>query len=140
MKRRQFLRGLGLAAATGVAVAQDHSQHMHTVGPNEALVRTASDCITTGEICLAHVHDMGAQGDTSLARCAKSVAELTAVCAALRSLAAQNAPSVPKQAAVALDVCKRCEAECRKHEKVHSQCKNCADACVACATECQKVA
>jgi Cys-rich four helix bundle protein (predicted Tat secretion target) len=106
---------------------------------HDSLIHTAGNCVVTGEVCLAHIHEMLAQGDKALAPCAKSVSELTAVCEALRSLAAQNAPALAKQAAVTMDVCNRCEAECRKHEKVHSQCKNCADACAACAVECKKV-
>ena len=136
MKRRHFLEAVSLAAAVSRAQAQDHSHHVHGAG-HETLAHTASDCITTGELCLAHIHEM--QGDTSLTACAKSVSELIAVCEATRSLAAQSAPALAKQAAVALDVCGRCEAECRKHEKQHAQCKNCADACAACAAECKKV-
>ena len=137
MKRRQFVGGLVLTAAAGMA--QEHAQHSHGAA-RDMLIHTASDCVVTGEVCLAHIHEMLAQGDKALAPCARSVSELTAVCEALRALAAQNAPALAKQAAVAMDVCNRCEAECRKHEKTHSPCKNCADACAACSTECRKMA
>ena len=43
-------------------------------------------------------------------------------------------------AAVVMDMCKACEDECRKHEKKHKSCKDCADSCAACYTECKKVA
>jgi len=138
MDRRQLLRGVGLGAAAGIAAAQDHLHHSH--GGHPTVVAAASDCVGKGEICLAHCYESLSQGDKSLAACAKSVSELTAVCGALRSLAAQGAPSLAKLAAISLDVCQRCEAECRKHEKMHSECKDCADACATCAAECRKTA
>jgi Cys-rich four helix bundle protein (predicted Tat secretion target) len=105
---------------------------------NKALVAAASDCVSKGEICLSHCLELLGTGDKSMAACSKSVNEMLAVCGALLSLAAQGAPSLSKLASVALDVCKRCETECRKH--VHSQCKDCAAACAACAAECKKIA
>lgn len=36
--------------------------------------------------------------------------------------------------------CKDCEDECRKHEKKHMTCKECADACAKCLAECKKIA
>jgi Cys-rich four helix bundle protein (predicted Tat secretion target) len=104
------------------------------------LARTASDCVSKGEVCLTHCYELLAQGDKSMASCAKTVREMLAICTALRSLASQEAPALPKVAGVALEACNRCEAECRKHEKTHSQCKECGDACAACAAECKKVA
>jgi Cys-rich four helix bundle protein (predicted Tat secretion target) len=101
-----------------------------------ALARTASACVAAGEACLAHCHNMLA-ANTSMADCAKSVSEVIAICTALEKLAAQNAPALAKQAAVALDACKRCEAQCRKFASM-PQCKACADACAACAAECAK--
>jgi Cys-rich four helix bundle protein (predicted Tat secretion target) len=138
MKRRQFLGAVGLATAAGVATAQDHPDHAQGAAAHAALVHIASDCVSTGEVCLEHCHELLARGDKSMGACARSVSELTAVCGALRSLAAQNAPALAKVAAVALDVCNRCEAECRKLDK-HPECKMCGDACAACAAECKKV-
>ena len=77
------------------------------------------------------------QGDKSLAACARSVSDLTAVCAELQQLAAQNSKYLTKYAKVAMEVCQGCEAECRKHAAVHRACKDCAEACAACAKECQ---
>jgi Cys-rich four helix bundle protein (predicted Tat secretion target) len=117
-------------------------QHEHHAGStiNQGLVTTASNCVSTGEVCLNHCHEMLAGGDKSFAACARSVNELIAACAALRSLAAQNSPFVPKYAKLTAEVCKSCEAECRKFEKNHAECKICADACAACIAECVKVA
>jgi len=106
---------------------------------NKPLVATASDCLGKGQICLSHCLDMLASGDKSMAACSKTANEMLAVCGAMLSLAAQGAPSIPKFAAVCLDVCRRCEAECRKHIQ-HTPCKDCAAACAACQVECKKVA
>ena len=138
MNRRQVLSGVGVLAAAAAAVQQAHSGGSAGIA-NRALVGTASDCVSKGQVCLSHCHEMLATGDKSLGACAKSVSELLAVCGALLALAAQGAPSLPKLAAVGFDVCTRCEAECRKHVQ-HPPCKDCAEACAACAAQCKKVA
>ena len=146
MDRRDILRGLGTVTAAAVAssaFAQDQGhEHMHHHGgaPRQALIDAASGCVSKADICLAHCHELLAAGDKSMGACTKTASEVLAICTALRSIAAQNAPSLARLASVALDSCKRCEAECRKHEKVHEVCKNCADACAACAIECKKAA
>ena len=142
MQRREVLVGLGATAAAAVvtsAFAQDHSHHQGTA-INQAVINSASECVSTGEVCLNLCNDVLAQGDKSMADCAKSVSQLVVVCGALRSLAAQNAPALPKMARVAMDVCQDCEAQCRKHEKMHAECKACADACATCYAECKKAA
>jgi Cys-rich four helix bundle protein (predicted Tat secretion target) len=137
MNRRQVLSGVGFLAVAAATVEQGRSQSSSGVA-NKALVATAGDCVSKGEICLSHCLEMLGTGDKSLAACSKSVNEMLATCGALLSLAAQGAPSLSKLASVALDVCKRCEAECRKH--AHKPCTDCAAACVACAAECKKIA
>ena len=142
MRRRELLAGIGaVAAATTIPNAVAQSEHQHSAGtaPYQALADKASVCVSKGEVCLTHCYELLAQGDRSMASCAKSVREMLALCNALRSLASQQAPALPKLAAVALDACTRCEAECRKHEKMHIQCKECGDACAACAAECRRV-
>jgi len=137
MNRRQVLSGVGFLAVAAGTAEQGRSQTSAGV-PNKAVVAASSDCVNKGEACLAHCLELLGTGDKSMAACSKTVNEMLAVCAAMRSLAAQGAPSLGKFAAVCLDVCKRCETECRKH--VHSQCKDCATACAACQVECKKIA
>ena len=142
MQRRELLAGLAAVAAVTTipnADAQSEHQHSHGSAPYQTLADRAGDCVSKGEVCLTHCYELLAQGDKSMASCAKTVREMLALCNALRSLAFQQAPALPKLAAVALDACARCEAECRKHEKMHSQCKECGDSCAACAAECKKV-
>jgi Cys-rich four helix bundle protein (predicted Tat secretion target) len=138
MTRRQVLSGVGFLAAAATTVEQGQSQSSAGVA-NKALVATASDCVSKGQLCLSHCLDMLATGDKSMGPCSKTAREMLAACGAMLSLAAQGAPSVPKFAAVCLDVCKRCEAECRKHVQ-HTPCKDCAAACAACQVECKKIA
>jgi Cys-rich four helix bundle protein (predicted Tat secretion target) len=143
MERRDFVVGMATATAVamaGSAVAQDHSQQSHgAAAANQGLVNTSNACISAGENCQTLCQEVLAQGDKSMAACAASVRQMLALCSALLTLAAQNAPALPKLAAVCADGCKACQAECEKH-KEHPQCKACADACVACYNECKKVA
>jgi Cys-rich four helix bundle protein (predicted Tat secretion target) len=142
MQRREILLGLGVSALGALAVdsfALQHEQHAHS-SVNQELVTAASNCVSTGEICMNHCHDVMASGDKSLVECARRVYELIAACTALRSLAAQNSGYVPKYAKLTAEVCKTSEAECRKFAKDHPQCKECADSCLACMAACSKVA
>jgi len=138
MNRREILRGAGVLAAAVAAAQPGRSQSSAGVA-DKALVATASDCLSKGQICLNHCLAMLASGDKSMAACSKTANEMIAVCGAMLALAAQGAPSLPKFATVCLDVCKRCEAECNKHAQ-HSPCKDCATACAACQVECKKIA
>jgi Cys-rich four helix bundle protein (predicted Tat secretion target) len=138
MNRRQVLSGVGFLAAAATTAEQARSQSAAGV-PNTALVATASACVSKGQLCLSHCLDMLATGDKSMSACSKTAREMLTVCGAMLSLAAQGAPSLPKFATVCLDVCKRCEAECRKHVQ-HTPCKDCAAACAACQVECKKIA
>lgn len=141
MERRDMLIGVAALAAAGAAgAAEDHSHHHHRASGNRAVLDAAADCVKTGELCLDHCHDLLAQGDKTLGECAKSVNELVAVCSTLRSLAAQDSRHFRRYAGLAMDVCKSCEEECRKHEKKHVQCRDCAESCAACARECRKLA
>ena len=157
MNRRELLTGVAGAAAIITAVdrvfaADDHNhmehmnmdmghmdhEHMgHT--PYGKLIETTTDCIRTGEICIAHCLGLFAAGDTSVAACAKSVYQMDAVCQALMRLAAARSEHVAELAKLAQIVCMECEKECRKHENHHAECKACAENCAACAEECKKI-
>lgn len=148
MDRRELMKsGLALSlAAASTAMAQAdkpvgaHQHHDHGGGKYAALVNSSSDCAHIGQACLAHCFIVLGEGEKEMAACASSVNQLLATCDALLKLAASNSKYVPKMAALTETVCLDCEKECRKHEKKHQQCKDCADACAACAKECKKVA
>jgi Cys-rich four helix bundle protein (predicted Tat secretion target) len=144
MDRRDVLlvtgAAIAAAAARSAVADEDHSHHMHHAHPYGSLAAAAAECVKTGEICIDHCLDLFAQGDKSIAACARSVTQVTPVCETLRVLATQNSKYLASYAKVAAEFCKDCENECRKHEKEHQQCKDCADACAACAKECTKAA
>ena len=143
MDRREMLRTLGAvgAVAAPAAMAQQQATHVHAIADHQALIAASSNCVVKGEACMAHCQQMLADGDRSmLPECPRTGIEMVTLCGALRTLAAQDAPTLPKLAAVVLDACTRCEAHCRKSAKTHAHCKECADACAACVTECRKVA
>lgn len=152
MNRRNMM---GASVALGAALlaqramaADDHAHHHHDhgggkpAGPHRhaALIASAGECLQTGQICLAECHRVLATGDKDMAACAATVTDMLATCDALLKLAAADSRHLPRLASLALAVCEDCEKECRKHEKMHSECRQCAEACVACAKECRKIA
>lgn len=146
MNRREWLAGgIALAGAALVGNAQaaahehDHG-HQHGASASAALTLAISDCIQKGEVCLNHCIELLGQGEKEMAACAKTVNEVLAVCGALQQLANQNSKQLAKMAAIAMDVCKECEDECKKHASKHESCKVCGESCAACYAECKKIA
>jgi len=143
MDRREMLRTLGVvgAVAAPAVMAAQHPAHVHGTADHQALIVASSNCVMKGEACLAHCQHMLAEGDRSMTPdCPRTGIEMVTLCGAVRTLAAQDAPSLPKLAAVAMDACGRCEAHCRKFASTRPHCKECADACAACVAECRKIA
>ena len=144
LERREFLMKSGLLAlATGPAVASAaaHSEsHEHgSSGQYAALIAEALHCIDTGNACGAHCISDMRSGSTELLECLVRVQELVAACEALVKFAAYGSEHVAIYAAATIEVCDTCEAQCRKFEDKHAECKACAEACVACRKECEKV-
>lgn len=147
MERREVLKTVGAAMAAMIAsnaqaAEHDHHEHHHhdtTINPYASVIASSSDCLKTGEACLAHCLVLFGEGDKDMAACAQSVNALLAVCGTLGRLAGQNSKHTVAMAKVAADVCAECEKECRKHEKQHEECKACAEACAACLKECKKI-
>ena len=143
MNRRKLLLGtsalVAAALTPGLIVAATNDAALPPFKLDKALLDAAVNCGKVAEVCLAHCQRSLSTGDTMLKDCSRSVSELIPVCNALASLAAQGSAFLPKYAKMALEICKSCEKECRKHEGHHIQCKDCADACAACAKECRRV-
>ena len=142
MQRREMLGSLGALALAGVAASAaaqqgGHHHHIHAGPASASLLTAASECVRTGDICLAHCLVALADGDTAMAECAQSVNELLAACTALQKLVAQDSKYAKRTAALVMEICRDCEKECRKHEKKHSQCKDCGDACAECEKQCK---
>ena len=145
MERRELLGAFTALAATGLAThaqaADEHNHHHHhaAAAPYAALLIAAADCVVKGQACLAHCLVLLGQGDKAMASCAQNVNQMLALCGALQNLAAQNAKLTPALAKVALDACTTCEAECKKHENQHAECKACRESCTACINACKAV-
>ncbi|MEE3329190.1 MAG: four-helix bundle copper-binding protein [Myxococcota bacterium] len=145
ISRRALLAGTAALAAVGVATSATSGQAAHhetksakNGSARDALVRTAGDCLVTGELCQAHCQAMLAQGDTRLADCSASVSDMMASCSALMQLAAADSQYLPAMASLCNEILENCKTVCDKHAK-HAVCKACADACEACIQECKKV-
>lgn len=148
MNRRELLlgaAGLAVTAASGKVFAAEHDHehmsmaHEHTSKLNEKLIAAASECVLKANLCLQHCIVLLGEGDKTMAACAKSSSQVTAICTALQQLASANSKQLPQLAKVAMEICKDCEEECKKTEK-HPECKACKDACAACYKECKTIA
>lgn len=113
--------------------------HAHMHG-DATVLAAAIDCTAKGEACIAHCLGMFTMGDTSMAGCAKTVHEMKAVMEGLAAASASGSKHLAALAKVAMEFCKDCEAECRKHADKHAVCKDCADACARTVAACQKLA
>jgi Cys-rich four helix bundle protein (predicted Tat secretion target) len=113
--------------------------HVHAHGGNPELAEAAQGCLTKGEACISHCLGMLASGDTSMGGCAKAAYEMHAVMQGLATAAAGGSKHLPALAKVAMEFCKDCEAECKKHADKHVSCKDCMDACTRTIAACQKV-
>lgn len=140
MERREMLGTMGALALAGIAAnvaAADHEHHHHAGTKHQDLINSAADCISKGEICLAHCLVLLGEGNKAMASCAQSVSQMLALCGALQKLAAQSAPQTKALAKVALDACTECEKECKKHEDKHAECKACRESCLDCIKQCK---
>jgi Cys-rich four helix bundle protein (predicted Tat secretion target) len=141
--RREFITAGALALGAALAeraAAEDHPAHHTIPRADAALAKSALVCVATGDACTAHCLAEFRAGRSELADCAASVAELVAACRALAQLASLGSPQLPAFAAASAGVCERCEQACRKHEKHHAVCRECADACKDCLEQCRRVA
>jgi Cys-rich four helix bundle protein (predicted Tat secretion target) len=149
MNRREILKttgALALAALAADALAADEhhdhaamGEHEGMKNPNLKLIEAASDCVAKGQVCIDHCLMLLADGDKEMAACARSVLQTMALCSALQQLASYQTPQLKALAKVAMDACKECEDECRKHEKKHAVCRDCAESCAACYKECKAI-
>ena len=139
MNRRDALFATGALLAAGADSAATAHSHHHHAGPHpwQAVLDTAGICIEKGEVCLTHCIMLMGEGDKTMAACASSVRDMLASCRALITLAGAESKFAPKLAALCVDVCKACEAECKKHADKHKACKDCMESCAECAKACK---
>jgi len=148
MERRNFISTTAALAASAAItnfakitnVFADEHHHKNMGSPALTLAVAASECVVKGQACLQHCMDMLATGDTSMAACSKTVREMMVYCDALSKAAAQGSKHMKELAKIAMETCKDCEAECRKHAEKHSVCKECAESCAECYKQCKSMA
>jgi Cys-rich four helix bundle protein (predicted Tat secretion target) len=134
ISRRALLVGagaLGATLATGASLAGDAPGHKHEdhAPKHPDVLNAVNDCVVKAQQCAAHCLVAFQEGDTTLADCARKVNEMLPICKAFSYQVAANSPYVKTLSAVCRQACKDCEAECRKHEDKHVECKECAEAC-----------
>ncbi len=139
------ITGLSSSMANAADTMPMHDMHqMHNkemiqskVDPKrQAVIDSAMDCVKLGRECAQHCVTMFQMGDQTLKDCYAAVQELAVSCNALAELAIQNSAHLREFMKVCSTVCENCETECRKHEKHHQICKDCADSCKACVKAC----
>ena len=148
MNRREFIAGAGASALAGVwpstrtlAAAQDASAAGQRRQDQErhAVVDACSDCMKTGEACLAMCNEMLRHGMTSLADCQTRVVDMLTMCQAMGSMAAVNTAPPERLRALATlcaETCRDCERACKPQATTHAECKACMDDAGACAKAC----
>ena len=114
--------------------------HVHHGGGDPTLLEAVHGCLAKGEACVAHCLSMFASGDTSMGGCGKAAHEMHAVMQGLAAAAASGNKHLPALAKAAMEFCRDCEAECRKHADKHAVCKECMEACSRTIAACEKVA
>jgi Cys-rich four helix bundle protein (predicted Tat secretion target) len=130
--RRVLIAGAAaLLAGVGQAPPASAQGAAPKTSPHQAIIAATKRCETVGNACLKHCQRLTRLGDKSLADCMRSVSAMLPVCAAMNRLAVQDAKRVKELAKVCADICRDCEAECRKHEFHHVECQRCAEACAA---------
>jgi len=120
---------LGLGGSTGAQPATDNKSPAAAPSPQQAVVAATKRCENVGNVCLRHCQRLTRLGDKSLADCMRSVSAMIPICVATNKLASQDAKPLQALAKLCAEVCRECEAECRKHEFHHVECKRCAEAC-----------
>lgn len=148
MDRRDFIKNLtaasvALAGAAALADEHKHDEKSEGKGGGEQfapLIKSASDCLTAGTLCLDHCIRLLADGDKSLGACAKAVRQMLPLCEALVQLASEQSAHTKEVAAICAKVCKACAETCKEHVDHHKECKACMEACLDCAKSCEAFA
>jgi Cys-rich four helix bundle protein (predicted Tat secretion target) len=116
----------GHGAHQGPAAAAPQS----TLGEEEtAVIHVLAHCDMAGQACLTHCLELMAQGDATLAACARGVREMLGVCQTGSELIQSRSSLAAAQLAVCRDACGACRAACLPHVDHHATCSACAEAC-----------
>ncbi len=108
----------------------------------KVFAKAVSDCLATGELCLAHCARELAAGNTEMAKCSASVQGMMAICEATLKLVALESTQARKAVELCAAVCKECAEACEEHKAhfghgMHLECKECGEACRAMEKACK---
>lgn len=146
LSRRNFLAASAAGAtlfASGVGSA--HASHdMHAMHSKHGtlqnhLAEALNSCVAVGRRCVNHCLMAFKDGDTELAECAASVANMLPVCDAMYQLTLSSSTHAAAMGKACKAICEDCEDACREHEDKHEVCRECADACAAVVKELKTV-
>ena len=104
------------------------------------LQKSADHCLDVGKTCLAHCNVLMAGEDASMAACQMAVMNMLSVTQSVSEISHYN--SFDKGAfshlvKACIEMCKKCESECKKHADRHDECKACMEACQKCIKSCE---
>lgn len=145
--RKQILQNTALSLGT-MAIANSifGQEHDHKSMPKTntkskyaKAMMAAIHCKLATEICINHCITELAKGEKSMAACLKTASETKVACEAFITLAALESSSTKKMANLCIEICKNCEAECKKHSAHDQACKECLDCCKTCIKEMQAI-
>lgn len=131
-----------IACAANKAVAQagaGSAGHAHH-GSSGAVVSAAHGCLQAGDVCVAHCLKLLASGDTSMGPCSMAAREMVAAMQTVAVYAADGSKLLGAAAKLAIEACRVCADECKKHADKHADCKACLDSCTHCIGVLQGVA
>ena len=143
LSRKNLIQSSAVALTTFATAnslfGQSHSDHkMPTSSAKNKYSKAmmaALHCTLAADICINHCINELAKGDKMLAACLKTASETKAACESFIKLASMESSYTKKMATLCVEICKSCEAECKKHAEHHQTCKDCMESCKACIKE-----
>lgn len=147
ISRKKILQNTALALGTmslaKSILADEHDQKSIPKNSNKAkyakALMAAIHCKLAAEICINHCITELAKGEKMMAGCMRTVSETKAACESFISLASLESEFTKKMANLCIEICKKCEAECKKHASHSQVCKDCMESCKSCIKEMQAI-
>lgn len=105
-----------------------------TIVLSDKLQSTLSQCIEACENCATSCLSEDNVG--KMANCIQLDRDCADICALTLRFIARGSDYKRSMVQQCINICKACEAECRKHD--HEHCQQCAEACHACHKACEE--
>lgn len=100
---------------------------------NTELLLKLSECTAACDICADACLDE--DNLEKMISCIRTDRDCAAICTLTSAYVSRNSRYTEAALRLCIDVCRDCEAECKKHEAAH--CQQCADSCRACIEACE---